>query len=173
MFAIDQIATVPDVLCLAKGLSGGYLPIAATLTTEAIFDSFRGPYEQHRTLFHGHTYTGNPLACAAALASLDRFADTQLIESLPAKIQALASALEMLPDVVERRQTGLMAGAVLANPRGEPRLGHRVCLAARHHGAIVRPLGDVVVLMPPLAMSPDEIRQLGHAVANAIGDCKG
>jgi adenosylmethionine-8-amino-7-oxononanoate aminotransferase len=173
MFAIDQIATVPDVLCLAKGLSGGYLPIAATLTSEAIFESFRGPYEQHRTLFHGHTYTGNPLACAAALASLDRFEDVGLIESLPDKIQALASALEMLPDVAERRQTGLMAGALLANPRREPRLGHRVCLAARRHGAIVRPLGDVVVLMPPLAMSPDDIHLVGRAVASAIADCRG
>jgi adenosylmethionine---8-amino-7-oxononanoate aminotransferase len=171
MFAIEKLDTVPDVLCLAKGLSGGYLPIAATVTTEAVFESFRGPYDQHRTLFHGHTYTGNPLACAAALASLDLFETRRVLDTLPERIAALSEALEMLPDVVERRQCGLMAGAVLRNPRRELRLGHRVCLAARRHGAIVRPLGDVIVLMPPLAMSPDEIRTLGRAVGNAIVDC--
>src|SRR5262249_13182684 len=155
MFAIEQLDAVPDVLCLAKGLSGGYLPIAATVTTDAVFDAFRGPYEQHRTLFHGHTYTGNPLACAAALASLDRFAEARVLDGLPEKIGALSAALETLPHVLERRQCGLMAGAVLENPKRELRLGHRVCIAARRHGAIVRPLGDVVVLLPPLAMSPD------------------
>src|SRR6185503_12130005 len=152
MFACEHESVEPDLMCVAKGITGGYLPLAATFATQAIFDAFLGEPWEGRTLFHGHTYTGNPLACAAAIASLDLFP----ILALPEKIRALTDALEHL-DVKERRQHGMMAGAVLHNPKNELRLGHRVAMAARNHGAIVRPLGDVLVLMPPLAMSPDEI----------------
>lgn len=174
LFACEQITTRPDLLCLAKGLSGGYLPLAATMATEHIFDAFRGPADQHRTLFHGHTYTGNPLACAAALANLDIFEEEGTIAALPPRIAALADALQrLLPaeHVAAVRQKGLMAGVVLQHRQGpEARMGHRVSMAARHLGAIVRPLGDVVVIMPPLAMTPDQIFAVVGAVSGGIRD---
>jgi adenosylmethionine-8-amino-7-oxononanoate aminotransferase len=163
MFALEQVGRRPDLLCLAKGLTGGYLPLAATLASEEIFDSFRGPYMRHRTFFHGHTYTGNALACAAAVASLDVFEQERVLEGLPEKIEALRAALADLPDalVAERRQVGMMAGALLRHPHPpELRYAHRVCMAARRHGVILRPLGDLVVFMPPLAMRPDQIGRL-------------
>ena len=168
MFACQQAGVVPDLLCLAKGLTGGTLPLAATMVSAAIADAFRGPYEAHRTFFHGHTYTGNPLACAAALASLEIFEEETVIAGLPPKIAALGAAMVALPDAFfgERRQRGLMAGATLLHNRGPTaRVGHRVCMAARRHGVIVRPLGDQVVFMPPLAMTVEQIR----AVVEAVG----
>lgn len=171
MFALEQVGRRPDLLCLAKGLTGGYLPLAATLATEAVFDAFRGKYQDYRTFFHGHTYTGNALACAAALASLSVFEDEQVTAGLPDKIAALSTALALLPHVAEVRQHGLMAGALLRHDRGSgARVGHRVCMAVRAHGAIVRPLGDLIVFMPPLAMSGEEIALLGEAVVAGIHD---
>lgn len=175
MFAMEQVGVVPDILCLAKGLSGGYLPLAATVATDAIFDAFRGPYGQYRTFFHGHTYTGNPLACAAALANLELFENNDVIAGLPPKIAALEQALATLPDeyVAERRQRGLMAAALVRNEDEDLRRGHRVCIAAREHGAIVRNLGDALIFMPALAMEPDDIRRLGEAVGRAMADVMG
>ena len=175
LFAMEQVGVVPDFLCLAKGLTGGYLPLAATLTSEAVFAAFRGPYTEWRTLFHGHTYTGNPLACAAALASLDIFAEEAVLEGLPAKIAALRDALATLdhPCVREARQIGLMAAVVLGDFPVEARIGHRVALACRDHGVILRNLGDAVVFMPPLGMGPPDLARLVAALRAAIDDVVG
>lgn len=176
VFALEQVGLRPDLLCLAKGITGGLLPLSATLVTEELYDAFRGPYPAFKTFFHGHTYTGNALACAAALANLDLFEQPDLLASLPAKQEALRAGLDQLagPHVLELRQRGLMAGVVLQHDRPlEDRVGHRVALACRAHGVIVRPLGDVVVLMPPLAMTPAQIRQVCEAVGTAIDEVLG
>jgi adenosylmethionine-8-amino-7-oxononanoate aminotransferase len=172
MFACEQEGVVPDLLCVAKGLTGGYLPLAATLTTERIYEGFLGEFHQFRTFFHGHTYTGNPLACAAALATLDVFEQEDTIAALQPKIALLAELLDEqvapLDTVGEIRQRGFMVGIDLAEFPLEARMGHRVTLAARERGAILRPLGDVVVLMPPLSITPDELRRLVAITAEAI-----
>ncbi len=176
LFACSQAGVRPDILCVAKGLTGGYAPLAATLVSEKIFDGFRGPYTAHRTFFHGHTYTGNPLACAAALANLDVFEQEQVMAGLGPKIAALTETLAALPErwILERRQRGLMAAAVLRHDHGpEARVGHRVCMAIRKHGAILRPLGDTIVFMPALAMAPAQIITLGEAAGRAIQDVLG
>ena len=176
MFAMEQVGLRPDIICLAKGITGGYVPLAATVVTGTVYDAFRGPYTDHRTLFHGHTYTGNALACASALASLDVFEDEQVLAALPPKIDALGRALSGLPTmhIAELRQRGMMSAAVLKHDLGGgARVGHQVCMAARRHGVVVRPLGDSIILMPPLAMSCDEIATLGHAVGAAIIDVLG
>src|SRR3954471_20696233 len=164
MFACEQEGVEPDLMCLAKGLTGGYLPLAATLTTEAIYEGFLGAFDEFRTFFHGHTYTGNPLACAAALATLDVFAEERTLEALPARIALLEALLEEhvapLGAVREIRRRGLMTGIELVGFPLEARIGHQVTLAARERGAIIRPLGDVVVLMPSLAMGEDDLRRL-------------
>lgn len=175
MFATEQAGVRPDLLCVAKGLTGGYLPLAATLATEAVFDAFRGPYHHWKTLFHGHTYTGNPLACAAALASLDVFAEERVIEGLKPRIQALREGLLLLshPAVVGRRQRGMMAAVDLGPFPAVERTGHRVALACRDHGVILRNLGDSIVLMPPLAMDPPQIRACVAAIDAALRDVVG
>ncbi len=173
MFAMEQVGLRPDIICLAKGISGGYLPLAATVVSDTVYDAFRAPYADHKTLFHGHTYTGNALCCSAALANLDVFEQQSVIASLPRKIAALQQALASLPGeyIAEIRQKGMMAAAVLTHTQGaEARVGHRVAMATRQHGAIVRPLGDSIIFMPPLAMSIDEIAALGRAVGRAIVD---
>ncbi|MDP2312323.1 MAG: adenosylmethionine--8-amino-7-oxononanoate transaminase [Pseudomonadota bacterium] len=170
MFAIDQTAVRPDILCIAKGLTGGYLPLAATLTTEAVFSAFRGPYNEWKTLFHGHTYTGNPLACAAALASLDLFEEDAIVAGLAPRIAALRDALATLthPAVRETRQIGLMAAIVLSPGPTDVRLAHRVSLACRDEGVVVRSLGDAVVVMPPLVMTPPDLQRIVAAVGAAL-----
>ena len=178
MFAVEWEGVLPDIMTVAKGLTGGYLPLAATLTTEHVFESFLGAFAEQRTFFHGHTYTGNPLACAAAIASLALFREKRLLASLPGKIGALARALLPLrehPRVGEVRQRGLMVGVELVRDRatkaGYPyaaRAGQRACLEARAQGAILRPLGNVVVLMPPLAMSEGQLTELAGIAARAI-----
>ena len=171
MFACEQEGVAPDLLCLAKGLTGGYLPLAATLTTERIYEGFLGGPEEYRTFFHGHTYTGNPLACAAALASLEAFEQERTLERLQPKIELLRQQLESvgtMPEVAEVRRCGTMVGIDLGEHDPALRLGHRVALEARRRGAIVRPLGDVVVLMPPLAISAAELRQLVEITAESI-----
>ena len=171
MFACEQERVSPDFLCLAKGLTGGYLPLAATLTTERVYEGFLGAHEEFRTFFHGHTYTGNPLACAAALANLDAFETEGTLLKLQPKIRLLAELLvgiARMPEVAEIRARGFMAGIDLGEHDPALRLGHRVTLAARERGAIVRPLGDTVVLMPPLAISKAELRRLVHIVAESI-----
>jgi adenosylmethionine-8-amino-7-oxononanoate aminotransferase len=172
MFACEQEGVEPDLMCLAKGLTGGYLPLAATLASEAIYEGFLGAFDEFRTFFHGHTYTGNPLACAAALATLDVFAEERVLEALPAKVALLEALLDEhvapLACVREIRRRGLMTGIELVGFPLEARMGHQVTLAARERGAIIRPLGDVVVLMPPLAMGDDELRRLVTITAEAI-----
>jgi adenosylmethionine-8-amino-7-oxononanoate aminotransferase len=171
MFACEQEDVAPDLLCLAKGLTGGYLPLAATLATERIYAGFLGAPEEQRTFFHGHTYTGNPLACAAALASLEAFEQERTLESLQPKIELLAKELDTIaamPDVAEVRRCGTMVGIDLGEHDPALRLGHRVTLEARRRGAIVRPLSDVVVLMPPLSISEGELRQLVEIMKDSI-----
>jgi adenosylmethionine---8-amino-7-oxononanoate aminotransferase len=171
MFACEHEGVAPDFLCLAKGLTGGYLPLAATLTTERVYEGFLGRFEQFRAFFHGHTYTGNPLACAAALATLDVFEEERTLEhvaELDALLGDLLEPIAALPGVSEVRRRGLMTGIVLAGFPVELRMGHRVTLEARRRGAVVRPLGDVVILMPPLAIEGSELRRLVDIVEAAI-----
>jgi adenosylmethionine-8-amino-7-oxononanoate aminotransferase len=171
MFACEQERVAPDFLCLGKGLTGGYLPLAATLTTERIHQGFLGAPEEGRTFFHGHTFTGNPLACAAALANLEAFESEDTLLRLQPKIRLLGELLEgiaELPEVAEVRGRGFMVGIDLGAHDAALRLGHRVTLEARERGAIIRPLGDVVVLMPPLAISAADLRRLLEIVADSI-----
>lgn len=174
MFAVEHEGVKPDFLCLAKGITAGYLPLAATLTTERVFAAFKGAYTDFKTFFHGHSYTGNPLACAAALANLDIFETEQVLESLPDKIQFLSETLQPFrehPRVKEVRQLGLMVGIELEGFTLEQRMAHRVCMAARRHGVLLRPLGDVIILMPPLAMTVEELQRLAQATQWALQDC--
>ena len=176
MFACEHEGVSPDLLCLAKGLTGGYLPLAATLATEAIYEGFLGEFHEFRTFFHGHTYTGNPLACAAALATLDVFEQERTLERLQPKIALLERMLAdvaELPDVREVRQRGFMVGIELTDFPLDARMGHQVTLEARRRGAIVRPLGDVVVLMPPLSISESDLRRLVAITAESIAAATG
>jgi adenosylmethionine-8-amino-7-oxononanoate aminotransferase len=178
MWAVEQDGVVPDILTLAKGITGGYLPLAATVTTEAVFESFLGPFEERKTFFHGHTYAGNPLACAAATASLRLLRDRRVIEGLPAKAAALSRALApalRMEHVGDLRQRGLMVGIELVRDRASKeeyayglRAGHQVILEARKLGAILRPLGNVVVLMPPLSMTEAELAELARIALLSI-----
>jgi adenosylmethionine-8-amino-7-oxononanoate aminotransferase len=182
LFACEQEDVTPDLLCLAKGLTGGYTPLAATLMTHRVYEAFLGaPPEPRVTFFHGHTFTGHPLGCAAALASLDLFERDRVLEHLPAKIDALhdalAAALCAHPNVGDIRQRGLMVGVELVADRAtaaplpaQALTGARVCAAARAHGVLLRPLGDVVVLMPPLSITRDEITALVGALSAGLAD---
>jgi adenosylmethionine-8-amino-7-oxononanoate aminotransferase len=177
MFACEHEGVAPDFMCVAKGLTGGYLPLAATLTTERVYEGFLGRHEQFRAFFHGHTYTGNPLACAAALATLRIFDQERTLERLQPKIallgELLASDIARLPAVREVRQRGFMVGIELQGFPVEARMGHRVTLEARARGAIIRPLGDTVVLMPPLSIEAAELRRLVEITAAAISAAAG
>ena len=171
MFACEQERVAPDFLCLGKGLTGGYLPLAATLATERVYEGFLGEHAEYRTFFHGHTFTGNPLGCAAALASLEVFRSEQTMVRLQAKIGLLSELLAdvaAMPEVAEVRCRGFMVGIDLGEHDPALRLGHRVTLAARERGAIVRPLGDTIVLMPPLSISSAELRRLVAITAESI-----
>jgi adenosylmethionine-8-amino-7-oxononanoate aminotransferase len=174
MFACQQEGVSPDLMCIAKGVTGGYLPLAATLTTEAVYEAFLGEHHEFKTFFHGHTYTGNPLACAAALATLDVFESEGTLERLAPKIERLGALLDEhvapLPAVAEVRRRGFMTGIELTGFPVEARMGHRVTLAARARGAIIRPLGDVVVLMPPLSIGEAELTRLVQITAGAIAE---
>jgi adenosylmethionine-8-amino-7-oxononanoate aminotransferase len=178
MFAVEQEDVRPDLLCLAKGLTGGYLPLAATLATERIYQAFLGPVEDLRTFFHGHTYTGNPLACAAALANLDVFSGDDTLERMRPSVARLREGLAdlaELPHVGDVRQCGMMAGVELVEARDTERpypyaarIGHRVCMDLRTRGVLLRPLGNVVVMMPPLTTSPAEVDVLCRATRDSI-----
>jgi adenosylmethionine-8-amino-7-oxononanoate aminotransferase len=171
MFACEQEDVAPDLLCIAKGITGGYLPLAATLSTEAIYEGFLGAPEEGRTFFHGHTYTGNPLAVAAALANLDVFESERTIERLQPKIGLLGEHLvgiEAMPEVAEVRWRGFMVGIDLGAHDPALRMGHRVTLEARERGALVRPLGDTVVLVPPLSISAEELTMLLDITAESV-----
>jgi adenosylmethionine---8-amino-7-oxononanoate aminotransferase len=171
MFACEQERVVPDLLCLGKGLTGGYLPLAATLATERVYEGFLGEPEESRTFFHGHTFTGNPLACAAALASLEVFERESTLLRLQPKVRLLGELLARvaaMPEVAEVRGRGFMVGIDLGEHDPALRVGRHVVLEARRRGAIVRPLGDVIVLMPPLAISQADLRRLVGIVADSI-----
>lgn len=178
LFACEQEGVTPDFLCLAKGITGGYLPLAATLTSERVFEAFLGPPEAGRTFYHGHTYTGNPLGCAAALASLDLLEAPTGLPALGPKIDRLRGWLDRigeLPLVGDIRQRGLLAGIELVADRAtkQPfspllRLGAAVCKRCRQLGVLLRPLGDIVVIMPPLAITCEQIDRIGEAVLRAI-----
>lgn len=174
MFAVEHEDVRPDLMTVAKGLTGGYLPLAATLATQRIFDAFLGTPSAGRTFFHGHTYTGNPLACAAALANLELMQRRDTVGNVARNAPALAGMLEplqRLPHVGEIRQKGYMVGIELVKDKStrEPfdpalRVGHAVCARVRERGVILRPLGDVVVLMPPPAMGVGDLERIVGAV---------
>jgi adenosylmethionine-8-amino-7-oxononanoate aminotransferase len=174
MFACEHEEVMPDLMCVGKGLTGGYLPLAATLSTERVYEAFLGEFEEFKTFFHGHTYTGNPLASAAAIASLELFQRDGTIEALQPKIELLgrllAQRIAFLPGVSEVRQRGFMVGIELIEQPVADRIGHRVTLAARRRGAIIRPLGDVIVLMPPLSISEADLRRLVAITAASIAE---
>jgi adenosylmethionine-8-amino-7-oxononanoate transaminase len=179
MFACQLENVTPDLLCLGKSITAGYLPMAATVATDAVYDAFLGEYASGRTFQHGHTYGGNPLAAAAACASLDLLAEERILEeALPRKAAQLAKALAPLvdhPHVGDVRQLGLMAGIELVANRetGNPfpaseRRGYRVCRRTTASGVWLRPLGDVIVVMPPLSITEAELQLLARVLAESI-----
>ncbi|MBN82919.1 MAG: adenosylmethionine--8-amino-7-oxononanoate transaminase [Planctomycetaceae bacterium] len=178
LFASEQEQVCPDLLCLGKGLAGGYLPLSATLATTPLWEAFLGSHADSRTFYHGHTFSGNPLAAAAALATLDVFDEEETLRHIPEKARLLSDYLAPLashPHVGDIRQRGLITAIELVRDReqGEPfvwseRRGQRVCDFALSRGVWLRPLGDVVVVMPPLAIQPDELQQIADAVRDGI-----
>jgi adenosylmethionine-8-amino-7-oxononanoate aminotransferase len=178
MFACEHEGVVPDILCLSKGITGGYLPLAVTLTTDEIYDAFLGKFKDLKTFFHGHSYTGNPLACAAAIACLDLIEQENVLENLRGKTRMLESWLKEilnLRHVGDVRNIGLMAGVELVRNKKtkkpydlEEKIGWRVTYHARDNGVILRPLGNVIVIMPPLSISEPNLNQLLKVVRDAI-----
>jgi adenosylmethionine---8-amino-7-oxononanoate aminotransferase len=179
MFAVEHEGVRPDMMALAKGLSGGYLPLAATMVTDEVHDAFLGEYSEARQFFHGHSYTGNALACAAACACLEVFEDEEVLATAQRKIallrRRLAEEIQPLLNVGDVRQCGFMVGIELAADRtlripysADLRMGARVCQNVRKYGVILRPLGDVVVLMPPLSITEDQIFELVSTTARSI-----
>ncbi len=180
LFACEQEGVSPDLMCLGKGLTGGYLPVAATMATQQIFDAFCGEISEGRTFYHGHTFTGNALGCAAAVASVDLIFESGLLDKLPEKIELITSRLSELsehPNVGDIRQCGFMVAIELVADRkkNKPfdpnlRIGAEVCSKARNHGIIIRPLGDVAVLMPAPAM---DMETLDRLLTGTIATIKG
>ena len=179
LFACEQEGVVPDFVALAKGLTGGYLPLAATLTRESIFDAFTGGAD--RTLYYGHSYCGNPLGCAVALENLAIFREENVLSQLntsliPAFHSALERHLAPLPEVHEIRKCGMIAGIEVRQPGGRPfeaglRMGSRICLAARDFGLLTRPIRDTIVLMPPFCASKTDLEEMAGAVGEAVRLC--
>lgn len=179
LFACEHLDFEPDFLCLAKGISGGYLPLAATLASEAVYEAFLGLPNEGKQFFHGHTYTGNPLACAVSLASLEVFDKDDVlthVNEISAQLTTLLTDLKQEPWVLAIRQNGLMVGIDLCQPNGEDahgQTGHQVSMAARPLGAILRPLGNTIVLNPPLSIRPEEtdtlVRIVRQAAASILG----
>jgi len=180
MWACDADGISPDILCTGKGISGGYLPLAATLTTDRVYEAFLGDVAEHKTFFHGHSYTGNALGCAAAIASLDLL--EALLPELPAKVWQIHEALapiEQEPAIGEVRQAGFMVGIEFVRERatkqGFPaamRAPWLVADAARARGLLVRPIGNVLVFMPPLGSTPDELDQMTGILRHAFVDAR-
>ncbi len=169
MFAIEHEDVVPDVVVLAKGLSGGYVPLAITLVSEKLFSTFDGSVAEGKALAYGHSYTGNALGCAAARASLEIFETERVLEALQPKIRHLSGALaglRQLPGVVEVRQCGFIAGIEL--DEGEPRFAAEVCVEARLHGLLTRPIRNIIVLMPPLCITIEQLTQAVKALRVSI-----
>jgi len=178
MFACQHEGITPDLMAISKGLTGGYMPLAATLTTDEIYRAFLGRYDEFKTFFHGHSYTGNPLGCAVALANLGVFRREKTLARMSPKIRAMADALKSVKELAhvgDIRQRGLMVGIELVrDPKTkEPyplgaKVGHRVAATARANGLIIRPIGDVVVLLPPLSTSMKELRRMVTILRDSI-----
>jgi adenosylmethionine---8-amino-7-oxononanoate aminotransferase len=178
LFACEQEGVAPDFLCLAKGLTGGYLPLAATLTTDEVYSAFYGRAADGKTFYHGHTYGGNPLGAAVALATLRVFDDEQTLANMVPKVDRLAAWLAEMaehPLVGNVRQSGLIAGVELVADKAsktsfpwERQLGAEVCRRARPHGLFIRPLGDVIVINPPLAITLDQLETMLGIIARAL-----
>ena len=178
MFACEHENVVPDIMAVSKGIAAGYLPIAATIATEKVYAAFLGEYAELKTFFHGHTFTGNPLACAVALRSLELFEEERLLESLQPKIAWLEQRLIKMAELThvgDIRQCGLAVGIELVLDKAtkepfpwEQKLGVRVCLEARKQGIFSRPLGNTVVIFPPLAILPEELRLLLDGLEQSI-----
>lgn len=178
MFACENEDVSPDLLAVAKSLTGGYLPLAATITTDEVYKGFIGGYDEFKTFFHGHTYTGNPLACAAALASIELFQKENILANLEPKISFLQERLKefkKLDHVGDVRQKGIITGIELVKNKKtkepyplELKTGYKVTDSAREKGAVIRPLGNVIVLMPPLSISEDELAMLLDITYNSI-----
>ncbi len=178
MFACEHEGVHPDLLCMAKGISAGYLPLAATLTTRKIFDAFAVSGDIHKTFYHGHTYTGNALGCAAALASLEMFSENRILETMPEKIELIADYFEKfktLPFVGDVCQCGMVAAIELVADKetkesfaSEKKIGAKVCAAMRPKGAMMRPLGNVIVLMPAPAMDIETLRKLLDIIEDTL-----
>jgi adenosylmethionine-8-amino-7-oxononanoate aminotransferase len=179
MFACDLESVVPDIMTLGKGITGGYLPLSATVTTERIYDAFYDVSDRNKTLFHGHTFAGNPICCAAAMASLEVFEAEPVLERVGQRSAFLGALLHECfadhPWVGEIRQQGLMVGLELVRDRptresfpSADAIGWKVCMATRDRGVFVRPLGDVVVIMPPLSIEEEELTQIAEAVGYGL-----
>jgi adenosylmethionine---8-amino-7-oxononanoate aminotransferase len=173
MFAIEHEQVIPDIMVLAKGLTGGYLPLAVTLITEKLFAAFDGSVADGRALAYGHSYTGNALGCAAARASLEIFENEKVLEALQLKIEHLKAgltALTGLPGVAKVRQCGFIAGIELDGSRKarSQEFAAEVCIKAGQHGLLTRPIGNVVVLMPPLCVTITQLTQAVEALHAAI-----
>lgn len=183
MFACEHENVTPDIMTMAKGITAGYLPLAATVATDEIYQAFLGDRASERTFFHGHSYTGNALACAAALANLEIFKEEQIIAGLADKIAAAKKKLAgfaELTAVADIRQCGLMIGIELQADKlartpfpPELLIGHRVSMLAREYGLIIRPLGDVVVFMPPLASTKADIEEMLDIIYRCIQEIAG
>ncbi len=178
MFACEHESVVPDIICLSKGITGGYMPLAATVATREIYDAFLGQFSELKTFFHGHSYTGNPLGCACALACLDVFEDEGTIEHTQENVKVFGDWLEDIakhPHVGDARGAGMMAGVELVRDKAtkEPydwqeKMGWKAALAARQEGVIFRPLNNTIVLVPPLSISPENLGRMCEVVAGAI-----
>ncbi|NOY64636.1 MAG: adenosylmethionine--8-amino-7-oxononanoate transaminase [Nitrospirae bacterium] len=180
MFACEHEGVVPDFLCLSKGITGGYLPLAVTVTTEEVYSAFLGEFKELKTFFHGHSYTGNPLACAAAIASLELFEKDDLLASVKQKEELIRSwfvEIEGLEHVGDTRGMGLIGGVELVEDKEtkkpypyEEKMGYRVCERAREKGLLIRPLGNVIVIMPPLCITEIELTRMLQIIAEAIDE---
>jgi adenosylmethionine-8-amino-7-oxononanoate aminotransferase len=174
LFAVEQCGVQPDLLCLGKGITGGYLALSATVVAERVYQAFLGPDLSERTLYHGHSYSGNALACAVALRHLELLDEQHVLANVTARAEQLAGALaervEPLDGVLEVRQRGLMTGIELAPPAEDLRWGRRVSAACVERGVLIRPLGDVIVLMPMLTSTAEEIERIVDVVAASIAE---
>lgn len=183
MFACEHENVAPDIICLSKGLTGGYMPLAATIATEKIYSAFLGGFGELKTFFHGHSYTGNQLGCACAIAALDLFDKDETLKNLQPKIKLLEDRLDdisSLDHVGDVRNAGMMAGVELVKDKSknipyewQERMGWRVCDAAKERGVFIRPLGNVVVIMPPLAIAEENLSAMMDVIKASVIEAAG
>ena len=178
MFACEHENVIPDIMCLSKGITNGYMPLAATITTDEVYKAFLGEFKDLKTFFHGHSYTGNPLACAAAIACIDVFEKEETLKNIQPKIALLEDRLKEiadLPNVGDVRNKGLIAGIELVKNKStkepypwEEKIGWKVACKAREEGVLIRPLGNVIVIMPPLSINIENLNCLMDVIKRAI-----